>query len=237
MSARSILLSFIMTALTASAATAQTGFLKKEHSDGAKYQLFIPHDYKADKPYPIILFLHGAGETGTDGDKQAAVGIGPAIKKQEKTFPFIVVLPQSQKRTWKADSEDGKRALAIFDETCKTYKVDDKRHYLTGLSMGGFGTWSIVAAHPERWAAIAPICGGGDVKAAAKFKDVPCWAFHGDNDKTVSVEQSRKMIQALKDAGGSPKYTEYPGVGHNSWDRAYATAELYTWLLENKRKS
>src|SRR5436189_404355 len=152
MSARSLMLSFMMTTLTASAATAQTGFLKKEHSDGAKYQLFIPHDYKGDKPYPIILFLHGAGETGTDGEKQAEVGIGKAIKKNEKTFPFIVVLPQSQKRTWKADSDDGKRALAIFDETCKAYKVDDDRHYLTGLSMGGYGTWSIVAAYPERWA-------------------------------------------------------------------------------------
>jgi len=225
-----------MIAFAAGAASAQTGFIKKEHSDGAKYQIFVPHDYKGDKAYPIILFLHGAGETGVDGEKQVAVGIGKAIKKDEKAFPFIVVLPQSQKKTWKAESEDGKRALAILDDTCKAYKVDDKRQYLTGLSMGGFGTWSIVAANPDRWAAIAPICGGGDVKSASKIKDVPCWNFHGDNDTSVKVEQSRKMIQALKDAGGNPRYTEYPGVGHNSWDRAYGTAELYRWLLENKRK-
>jgi predicted peptidase len=236
MTVRLSILSFALIALTSSAATAQTGFIKKEHSDGAKYQLFVPHDYKGDKAYPVILFLHGAGETGTDGEKQVKVGIGKAIKKDEKTFPFIVVLPQSQKRTWKAETEDGKRAIAILDETCKAYKIDDKRQYLTGLSMGGFGTWSMAAAYPERWAAIAPICGGGDVKTAVKFKDLPCWNFHGDKDTSVNVEQSLKMIQALKDAGGSPRYTEYPGVGHNSWDNAYGAAELYTWLLEQKRK-
>jgi predicted peptidase len=211
------------------------GFLNRVHKDPggeeAKYVLFIPHDYKGDKPYPIILFLHGAGETGTDGQKQARVGLGSAVRKKEKTFPFIVVFPQSQKRTWQANSGDGQRALAILAEVQKEYKVDPKRVYLTGLSMGGFGTWSMAAAYPDRWAAIVPICGGGNPSQADKIKDIPCWCFHGDADKAVPVDRSRKMIEALKAAGGSPKYTEYPGVGHNSWDKAYGTAELYDWLL------
>lgn len=216
------------------------GFLDRvfKQSDGgeAKYILFVPHGYKGDKPFPLVLFLHGAGETGTDGKKQAAVGLGPAIRKEEKTFPFIAVFPQSQKRTWQAGSDDAKRALDILAEVQKQYKVDPKRIYLTGLSMGGYGTWSLAAAHPDRWAAIAPVCGGGDPKQAAKIKDLPCWCFHGDADKAVAVTRSRDMIEALKKAGGSPKYDEYPGVGHNSWDRAYGTKELYEWLLKQHLK-
>jgi predicted peptidase len=216
------------------------GFVHKVHKDASgdtgKYVVFVPEGYQGDKAYPLILFLHGAGETGTDGEKQAKVGLGPAVKKRATTFPFIVVFPQSQKRTRKADSPDGKRALAILDEVRKAYKVDPKRIYLTGLSMGGYGTWSMAEAHPDKWAAIVPICGGGNPKQAAKIKDLPCWCFHGDADKAVPVQRSRDMIEALKAAGGSPKYTEYPNVGHNSWDRAYNTEELYTWLLEHKRK-
>lgn len=217
-------------------ASAQTGFLPKTHTDGAKYVVFVPHDYKGDKDYPVILFLHGSGETGTDGEKQVKVGLAKAIRANEKSFPFIVVFPQSQKRTWKADSDDGKRAMAILDSVMKEYKIDANRQYLTGLSMGGFGTWSHAAAFPDRWAAIAPICGGGDVPSAAKFKHLPCWNFHGDKDTAVKVDRSREMIAALKKAGGDPRYTEYPGVGHNSWDAAYATPELYTWMLMHSRK-
>jgi predicted peptidase len=168
--------------------------------------------------------------------KPVEVGIGTAIKHHEKTFPFITVIPQSEKRTWGAATEDGKRAMAILDEVMKEYKTDPKRVYLTGLSMGGFGTWSLAAAHPDKWAAIAPICGGGNPKEAEKIKDLPCWCFHGDADPTVKVEKSREMIDALKKAGASPKFTEFPGVGHNSWDKAYATAELYPWFLEHQKK-
>jgi predicted peptidase len=111
---------------------------------------------------------------------------------------------------------------------CKSYKTDPQRLYLTGLSMGGYGTWSLATAEPGRWAAIAPICGGGDPKQADKIKDLPCWCFHGDQDGAVSVERSRDMMRALWAAGGHPNYTEYPGVGHNSWDAAYGTDDLYT---------
>lgn len=221
---------------------AKVGFLDRVFKDGdseSKYIVFVPHDYKGDKAYPLILFLHGAGESGTDGKRQAAVGLGPAIRKQEKTFPFIVVFPQADKAgraSWYADSPYGMRALKILDQVKKDYKVDDKRLYLTGLSMGGYGTWSFAAAHPNKWAAIVPVCGGGDATTAAKFKDVPCWCFHGDADNAVKVTESRAFIKALKDAGGNPKYDEYPGVGHNSWDKAYGTPELYEWLLKQQLK-
>jgi predicted peptidase len=218
----------------------ETGFVTKsfKNADGheSKYAVFVPHDYDGTKGSPVILFLHGAGETQGGTKMPVEVGIGPAIKKQEKTFPAIVVIPQAEMRGWGADTANAKRALAMLDETMKAYKTDPKRVYLTGLSMGGMGTWSNAVAHPDRWAAIVPICGRGDPSRAAKIKDIPCWCFHGDADTAVPVSGSRDMIEALKKAGGHPKYTEYPKVGHNSWDRAYGTPELWTWLLEQKKK-
>ena len=216
-----------------------TGFLNKIYKgkDGdVKYVVFVPKSYKADTEMPVILFLHGAGESGTDGLKQAVTGLGKAIRNKKEDFPFIAVFPQSQKGGWSAASAEGKRGIAILDEVMRTYKTDKKRVYLTGLSMGGFGTWSFAAAYPNRWAAIAPICGGGDVKSAAKIKDIPCWCFHGDADTAVKVERSRDMIKAIKDAGGSPRYDEYAKVGHNSWDRAYGNVELYSWFLKHSTK-
>ncbi|QJW97363.1 carboxylesterase family protein [Frigoriglobus tundricola] len=218
----------------------KTGFVDKTFKNAddstSPYVVFVPKSYDGTKEYPVILFLHGSGETKGGSKQPVEVGIGPAIKKREKDFPFIVVIPQSEKRTWKADSDDGKRALAILDAVEKDYKIDPKRQYLSGLSMGGYGTWSIAAAHPDRWAAIVPVCGGGSVKDAEKIKGIPCWCFHGDADTAVKVERSREMIDALKKAGAEPKYDEYPGVGHNSWDKAYGTDELYKWLLEQKKK-
>jgi predicted peptidase len=213
----------------------EKGFVDKTF-DGVKYVVFVPHSYDGKMEFPVILFLHGAGESGTDGQKQVKTGLGPAIKKMEKKFDFIAVLPQSQKGGWGAASAEGKRALAILDQVMKDYKTDAKRVYLTGLSMGGFGTWSLAAAHPERWAAIAPICGGGEPSSAEKIKTIPVWCFHGDADKAVPVKRSRDMIEALKKAGAMPRYDEYPGVGHNSWDRAYGNPELYTWFLSNEKK-
>jgi predicted peptidase len=218
----------------------KTGFLDKtfKNADGttSPYVVFIPKDYDGKKEYPVILFLHGSGETKGGTKKPVEVGIGPAIQKREKDFPFIVVIPQSEKRTWKADSDDAKRALAILDEVAKNYKVDKKRQILSGLSMGGSGTWSIAAAHPNRWAAIVPICGVGDPNDAPKTKAIPTWSFVGDKDNERVVNSMKDMTDALKKAGAEPKYTVYPGVGHNSWDNAYGTDELYKWLLEQKKK-
>jgi len=233
-------LAALLLAATVRAEDAKPGFHDRVHEDPdgkeAKYVLFVPHDYKGDKEYPLILFLHGAGETGTDGKKQARTGLGSHIRKDEKSFPCFVIFPQAQERGWSAGNANGKRAMAILAGVEKQYKIDTKRVYLTGLSMGGFGTWNFAAKHPDRWAAIVPICGAGRTSDAAKIKDIPCWCFHGADDPTVKVDGSRKMIEALKEAGGKPKYTEYPGVGHNSWDKAYATKELYDWMLKQKLK-
>jgi predicted peptidase len=233
-----------LAAVAVQAGDAKTGFIDKIYKGKdakgketeVKYIVFVPKDYDGSKEFPVILFLHGAGETGTDGKRQAEVGLGKAIRKKQEKFPFITVFPQSQKGGWGANSAEGKRAIAILEEVEKDYKTDKKRVYLTGLSMGGFGTWSQAVAHPKRWAAIAPICGGGDPNSADKIKDIPCWCFHGDADTSVNVQKSRDMIKALKDAGANPKYDEYPKVGHNSWDRAYATAELYEWFLKHSIK-
>ncbi len=217
----------------------KTGLLDRTFTDAdgkeAKYALFVPHDYKGDKPYPLILFLHGSGETGADGKRQTYVGLGPVLRMQEKSFPCFVLFPQSQERTWQADSKDAQRALAMLDAVEKEYKIDDKRLYLTGLSMGGFGTWSLAEKYPDRWAAIVPVCGGGDPDKAKDIKDLPCWVFQGDADQSVSVDRSRKMVEALNAAGGKPKYTEYAGVGHNSWEMAYNTPGLYEWLFQQHK--
>jgi predicted peptidase len=200
----------------------------------------VPQDYKGgDKAWPLILFLHGAGERAGGSKAPVDVGIGPAIRKYgEKEFPFFVLIPRCNAApgNWRADGPDAQRALAMLEQVQKEFKIDGKRLYLTGLSMGGFGTWSLAAKYPERWAAIVPICGGGDAKTAAAIKHIPCWCFHGDKDTAVKVDLSRAMIDALKAAGSTPKYTEYPGVGHNSWDQAYGTRELYTWLLMQSLK-
>jgi predicted peptidase len=239
-----LLLATLVLAATLPAAAgdkSDTGFVNKvfKGKDGdSKYVVFVPHDYKGDKDYPLILFLHGAGERGDDGETPVKQGIGNAIKFKggDKKFPFFVIFPQSRKGgSWKAGSADADRALGMLEEIQKQYKIDSNRIYLTGLSMGGYGTWSLAAAFPERWAAIAPICGGGDTSTAEKIKDIPCWCFHGDGDKAVPVQKSRDMIDALKKAGGSPRYSEMPFVGHNSWDPAYVTPELYPWLLSHKR--
>ncbi len=237
----------LLAAFTAvSFGVADTGFKNLEYKDEAgkiyKYVIFIPHNYDAAKEYPLIMFLHGSGESGSDGKKQAETGLGNAIKKNEKAFPFFVLFPQASelrsavRGRWSYGAPDSERALKILEITKKDYKINSKQLYLTGLSMGGFGTWSWVESKPEMWAAIAPVCGAGNPAAAVKFKDIPCWCFHGDNDKSVPVEKSREMIEAMKKAGGKPKYDEFPGVGHNSWDKAYGNPELYSWFLEHRLK-
>jgi predicted peptidase len=218
------------------------GFLNRVYKDPdgveVKYVVFVPHSYKGDEPFPLILFLHGSGETRGGKKQPVEVGLGPAIKKREKSFPFFAIFPQSQDRTWRAGSRDAKRALAILERVQKEYKIDPDQIHLTGLSMGGFGTWSLAAKYPERWATITPICGGArgqEEKVAAAVKNLPCWDFHGDADQAVPVSMSRKMMAALWAAGAHPNYTEYPGVGHNSWDKAYATPDLYDWMLKLHR--
>lgn len=229
------------------AADTKTGFVDKsfKNADGSesKYVLYVPHAYDGTKEFPVILFLHGSGETKGDrsGKMPVEQGIGPHVKRNEKTFPAFVVIPQSEKRTWQADTDDGKRAMAMLDATMKEYKIDASRQHLTGLSMGGYGTWSHAAAYPDRWACFVPVCGGvrdsATVSAVAeKVKGIPCWCWHGDKDAAVKVEKSRELIEAMKKLGASPRYTELAFVTHNSWDAAYATPDLIAWMMQQKKK-
>ena len=243
---RCLAVSLVLVGSTAFAADAKTGFVTKTHknADGttSDYVVFVPHAYDGTKEFPIILFMHGSGERKGDRSGKMPVdqGCGPHIKRNEKTFPAFVVIPQSEKRTWQADSEDGKRAMMMLDATMKEYKTDASRQYLTGLSMGGYGTWSHAAAFPDRWACFVPVCGGvrnsADVSTTAeKGKDIPCWCWHGDKDTAVKVEKSRELIEAMKKLGANPRYTELEFIGHNSWDAAYASPELTEWMMKQKK--
>lgn len=202
------------------------------------YLLALPEGYEtSDKPWPLILFLHGAGESGSDLAKVKMHG-PPKMVAAGKAFPFIIVSPQSPGMGWNADALNG-----LLDDVCSRYKVDKDRIYLTGLSMGGGGTWALAAAHPERFAAIAPICGatrGGASAAksmAAKVKDLPAWVFHGAKDSTVPIARSEEIVKALKDLGADVKFTVYPEANHDSWTETYNNPELFSWFLAHKRGS
>ena len=207
---------------------------KQEH----KYVLFVPAKYKPDSRPPLLMFLHGSGERGENGIDQIMVGLGPALWKQKANFPFVTILPQCHTGgNWLVDGPDAQAALAILKQVADEFKTDPDRVYLTGLSMGGSGSWSIAAKHPDMFAAIVPMCGRGELADARELAGahLPVWHFCGDKDGAQTVEFSRQMQEALKQAGADSRYTEYPGVGHNCWDNAYGTPELYTWLLEQSR--
>jgi predicted peptidase len=197
-----------------------------------KYLLYLPGGYESDKKeWPLILFLHGAGESGDDLAKVKVHGPPKLIENKKMDFPCIVVSPQSARGGWNVDT-----LTALLDDLAAKYRVDKDRVYLTGLSMGGFGTWSLAAAHAERFAAIVPICGGGNPADAARLKDLPIWVFHGAKDTTVPPERSERMVKALKEAGSNVKFTVYPDAGHDSWTATYDDPELYRWLFAQKRK-
>ena len=194
------------------------------------YLLFLPQGYeKSNTRWPLMLFLHGSGESGTNVAKVKKHG-PPNYVQSNPGFPFILVSPQSPGHGW-----NNATLMALLDDVSKTYRVDPRRIYLTGLSMGGFGTWSLAAAHPERFAAIVPVCGGGNPADAPKLAALPIWAFHGAKDPTVPVQRSREMVAAARAAGGNVKYTEYPEAQHDCWTETYSNPELYKWLLAQKR--
>jgi predicted peptidase len=215
-----------------------TGFVQRIYMDAEnnewKYTLFVPAEYKGNRLYPLLVYLHGYGARGVDGDKPTTDGPGALIKEREKTFDMLVLFPQSESGSWEADTEDGQRVMAILEEVLRDYTVDWRRIYLTGTSAGGFGVWSLAARYPHKWAAIVPICGGGDPASVEAIQHIPCWYFHGACDKVIDVGQSRNMIAALRDVGAKPRYTEYPDEGHNCWGRAYATPELWDWLRRQR---
>jgi predicted peptidase len=207
------------------------------------YLLFLPKGYDADpqKKWPLMMFLHGAGERGTNVWLVAVHG-PPKLVRSQPDFPFILVSPQCPTdQLWNPEA-----LTRLLDQIEATQRVDKSRVYLTGLSMGGFGTWTLGMRHPERFAAIAPICGGGDwleVRLASRksgpaLKSLPVWAFHGAKDNVVPLSESERMINVLKGAAGNEtaKLTVYPDANHDSWTETYNNPELFKWLLEQGRE-
>jgi len=215
--------------------------VKKSQASKLSYLLFLPKEYAArsNNRWPLILFLHGAGERGTDVWKVATHG-PPKNVARNPDFPFIIVSPQCPE----GEAWSNHLLLALLDEITRKYAVDPSRIYLTGLSMGGYGTWNLGLTHPEKFAAIVPICGGGELitvilssrDKARELKTLGIWAFHGGKDPVVPLEESQRMVDALKKAGvREVKLTVYPEVTHDSWTETYNNPELYEWLLEHHR--
>ena len=240
----------------------ENGFVKKSHlmAGGGVllYNILMPENFDASKKYPLVLFLHGAGERGNDNEKQLIHGskmfLEPANRKD---FSSIVVFPQCpQGESWgnvKADRSKNPLSFSfnydapstpamelvmdLLNNLIMEGNVDTRRVYVMGLSMGGFGTFEMVYRQPDLFAAAAPICGGGDdIRYDTRVKKTVFWVFHGDADPVVHVDLSRIMVKKLESLKGKVKYTEYPGVGHNSWDHAFAEKEFLSWMFSQKRK-
>lgn len=198
------------------------------------YLMFLPENYGNEhQRWPLIVFLHGAGARGNDPQKVKRRHGPPKIVEKQKDFPFIVVSPQCPKDDFWSDRVEV--LINLLDDIVARYKVDTERIYLTGLSMGGYGTWSLAYEYPERFAAIAPICGGGKRFMAPKLKDIPIWVFHGAKDEAVPLEESERMVDAIRKHGGNVKLTIYPNAGHDSWTQTYDNQQLYDWFLEHRK--
>jgi predicted peptidase len=235
-----------------------TGFLDRTitvQGTTYKYQVFVPDDWNSHKKWPVILFLHGAGERGDDGLLETDVGIGPAIRNGRSRIPAIVVMPQCPKNLWWLHPPMQDLAMATLDAAIKEFAGDAQRTYLMGLSMGGYGCWRLAENNPGKFAAMIVICGGirppanalkahpdlaklsppDDPKsysdAAAKVGNVPVWIFHGAADDIVPVTESQRMYAAMKQVSSDAHFTEYPGVGHMSWVKAYDEPKLFPWLF------
>jgi predicted peptidase len=212
-----------------------------------RYLLFEPADYDRRRKYPLVLWLHGGGSRGEDLDLILAHGDkhGPlflARPDQQKNYPAFVVAPQCPAGRFWADagadkpSEEMRLVLELLDRLRAEHSIDERRLYVLGISMGGYAAWDIITRRPGMFAAAVPICGGGAESRAGLMTGTAVWAFHGDRDEAVNVSESRRMVAALKKAGAAPRYTEYEGVGHNSWERAFAEPDLLPWLFAQRRK-
>ena len=195
----------------------------------ANYLLYLPKDYDdSDRQFPLVLFLHGMGERGTDIEKVKTHGI-PKLISEGKEFPFIVVSPQCpDEYFWNDDV-----LIALLDEIEGNYRIDKNRIYVTGLSMGGHGTWTLALAQPNRFAAIAPVCGWSHPVEFCRLAHMPIWVFHGAKDFVVPLSLSEQIVEQLKACGTTKvKFTIYPEATHDSWTETYNNEELYKWFLE-----
>jgi predicted peptidase len=261
---RTLILSTLLPFLLETPVHAETGFLDRiivVQGTSYKYQVFVPDNWNPRQNWPVILFLHGVGERGNDGLQQTNVGIGSAIRKHRGRVPAIVVMPQCRDNSWWLQSPMGEMAMAALEASSREFRGDPERTYLTGLSMGGYGAWYLSGKYPGQFAALVVICGGVRVPgallaanpqwaksleadgtgaysgAAARVGKTPVWIFHGAEDDTVPVTESRRMYAAMQAVGAEVHYTEYPGVKHDSWDHAYDEPELFTWLLAKTRSA
>ncbi|MAY75456.1 MAG: phospholipase [Phycisphaerae bacterium] len=198
-----------------------------------RYIVNLPDGYEGNgESWPLILFLHGAGERGDDLEKVKVWG-PPKMIAEGKSIPAIVVSPQCPSDQW----WDSNALLALLDKVEQDYRVDKDRVYVTGLSMGGFGTWALGVAAPDRFAALVPVCGGssGPARLLRRLKDMPIWAFHGADDNVVPMSGTVDAVEAVRDAGGKPRVTIYENEGHGSWRPAYADEEMWAWMFEQRR--
>jgi poly(3-hydroxybutyrate) depolymerase len=223
---------------------------KTSEGQSIPYRLLTPKDYDPNQKYPLVLLLHGSGERGDDNQRQLKHGAGAFAKEEARTrFPAFVVVPQCPAEARWVDvdwfSQDPHQpekisaplalALGAMDEVQKEFSIDPERIYVTGISMGGFGTWDLITRFPERFAAAVPICGGGDQRKIGSARAVPVWAFHGEADAVIKVERTRDMVSALAAAGAEPLATYYPATGHDSWTNAYSEPALLPWLFAQRR--
>jgi predicted peptidase len=255
MTARVLRFAAVLTLLLAlrgmtSAADAKAVFepLVFKTADGRKlyYRLMKPKNYDAQKKYPLVLFFHGAGERGDDNVAQLVHGMNDFAKDENREkYPCFVVAPQCPEGKrwvevdWTLDAHEFDEkpsvtmqlVIELLDSLPKEFSIDKSRLYVTGLSMGGFATWDMISRFPDRFAAAAPVCGGADLKLAPKLVKVPIWTFHGDKDTVVKLHRTVDMVAATRKAGGKPLYSEYAGVGHDSWVRAYSDPKLMEWMF------
>jgi predicted peptidase len=213
-----------------------TGEWEKLEHRRLKFRFYGGKELDGAKTYPLVIFLHGRGSGGTDNEKQ--LGAGPRSFAEPSNYgdrPCFILAPQCPDDSigWNGAVQDD--LFKLIELSLKSLPIDRKRVYLTGLSMGGYGTWAAIAREPDLFAAAIPVCGGGDPASARDLRKLPIWAFHGEDDDVVPAEQSRRMVEALEKARAKIKYTELPGVRHNAWDYVYPKAEVHEWLFQQSR--
>ncbi len=194
------------------------------------YLLYLPGNYDSNDKWPLMIFLHGSGERGNNLELVKRNG-PPKLIEEGKDFPFVIISPQCPDGVrWKTEP-----LIALLDEAIKEYKIDTNRIYITGLSMGGYGTWKLANAIANRLAAIVPVCGWGDSFTICEIGDLPVWAFHGEKDPVVPIKKTQDMVDALKSCKGNVRFTVYPDAGHDSWTETYNNPEVYMWMLEHTK--
>ena len=234
----------------------ETGFLNRAIVDGDgvhRYQVFVPADYERGQSRALILFLHGADERGTDGLRQTQAGLGSALRRTPERYPAIVVFPQGSSEALLWTEHEGDVAIRVLEDAQREFGTDPNRTYATGLSRGGNAAWYLAYRYPDRFAALLVICGfidlghvapapvvpaqdGEPFSAVARtLRRLPTWVFHGDADPVVPVDQSRRLVAALREVGAPVRYTELAGAGHDVWDIAYGSEEVARWLFSQRR--